>query len=184
MGVDDLRMRVVIALGGNALLRRGEPAEADVQRRNVEAAAGAVAEVAARHRVVVTHGNGPQVGLLELQAEAYAGVRSYPLDVLGAESEGMIGYLLEQALAHRLPRMPIATLLTQVTVDPADPAFERPTKLVGPVYGEEQAKALAVERGFAIAPDTGGYRRVVPRPSPARSSSCGRSSSSSRQECS
>lgn len=166
MGVDDLRMRVVIALGGNALLRRGEPAEADVQRRNVEAAAGAVAEVAARHRVVVTHGNGPQVGLLELQAEAYAGVRSYPLDVLGAESEGMIGYLLEQALAHRLPRMPIATLLTQVTVDPADPAFERPTKLVGPVYGEEQAKALAVERGFAIAPDTGGYRRVVPSPEP------------------
>lgn len=166
MGVDDLRMRVVIALGGNALLRRGEPAEADVQRRNVEAAAGAVAEVAARHRVVVTHGNGPQVGLLALQAEAYAGVRSYPLDVLGAESEGMIGYLLEQALAHRLPRMPIATLLTQVTVDPADPAFERPTKLVGPVYGEEQAKALAVERGFAIAPDTGGYRRVVPSPEP------------------
>jgi len=159
-------MRVVIALGGNALLRRGEPAEADVQRRNVETAAGAVAEVAARHRVVVTHGNGPQVGLLALQADAYAGVRPYPLDVLGAESEGMIGYLLEQALAHRLPRMPIATLLTQVTVDPCDPAFERPTKPVGAVYGEEQARALAAERGFVIARDTGGYRRVVPSPEP------------------
>ncbi|MCC6223657.1 MAG: carbamate kinase [Thermoleophilia bacterium] len=159
-------MRIVAALGGNALVRRGEPADAAVQRRNVEAAARSVAAVAREHELVVTHGNGPQVGLLALQAEAYRDVPAYPLDVLGAESEGMIGYLLEQALANELPDRDVATLLTQVVVDPADPAFDRPTKPVGPVYDEAEARRLAAERGYAIARDGRGFRRVVPSPEP------------------
>ncbi len=159
-------MRIVIALGGNALLRRGEPAEAAVQQRNVERAARAVAEVAADHELVLTHGNGPQVGLLALQAEAYRDVRAYPLDVLGAESEGMIGYLLEQALGNQLQGRAAATLLTQVVVDPGDPAFRHPTKPVGPVYDEEQARRLAAERGWTVAPDGDRFRRVVPSPEP------------------
>jgi carbamate kinase len=159
-------VRIVIALGGNALLRRGEPAEAATQRRNVERAADAVAGVAGQHEVVLTHGNGPQVGLLALQAEAYRDVRAYPLDVLGAESEGMIGYLLEQALANRLRGRPIATLLTQVVVDPTDPAFAAPTKPVGPVYAEAEARRLAAERGWTVAPDGDRFRRVVPSPEP------------------
>jgi carbamate kinase len=159
-------MRAVVALGGNALLRRGEPAHVETQRENVAAAASSVAEVAATHRVVVTHGNGPQVGLLALQAEAYREVRPYPLDVLGAESEGMVGYLLEQALARELPGRELATLLTQVVVDPADPAFARPTKPVGPVYEERRARELAAERGWAVARDGAGWRRVVPSPEP------------------
>ena len=159
-------MRVVIALGGNALLRRGERPSADVQQRNVEVAVTAVAEVAREHDVVVTHGNGPQVGLLALQAAAYTEIPPYPLDVLGAESEGMIGYLLDQGLTNRLPGRAVATLLTQVVVDESDPAFERPTKPIGPVYSREEAERLAAERGFAIAPDGGGFRRVVPSPEP------------------
>ena len=159
-------MRIVVALGGNALLRRGEPAEAAVQRRNVEIAARAVAEVAAEHQVVLTHGNGPQVGLLALQSEAFRGVGAYPLDVLGAESEGMIGYLLELALSHELHGRDVATLLTQVVVDPADPAFASPTKPVGPVYAEAEARRLASERGWTVAPDGPHFRRVVPSPEP------------------
>jgi carbamate kinase len=159
-------MRIVVALGGNALLRRGEPAEATVQRANIAAAAESVAELAAREDLVLTHGNGPQVGLLALQAEAYAAVSPYPLDVLGAETEGMIGYLLEQELRNRLPGREVATLLTQVLVDPADPAFERPTKPVGPVYDEATALRLRAERGWTIAPDGEYFRRVVPSPRP------------------
>jgi carbamate kinase len=158
----------VVALGGNALLRRGEPPDAERQRRNVRTAAEAVAAVVPERRVVVTHGNGPQVGLLALQAEAYEGVAPYPLDVLGAESEGMIGYMIEQELASRLPGSEIATLLTQVEVDPADPAFRNPTKPIGPVYDERQARAHAAARGFAVAPDGAGFRRVVPSPEPRR----------------
>jgi len=159
-------VRIVVALGGNALLRRGEPPGADAQRRNVEVAAAAVAEIASHHRVVVTHGNGPQVGLLALQSEAHREVPAYPLDVLGAESEGMIGYLLEQAFRSRLPEREVATLLTQVVVAHDDPAFGAPTKPVGPVYDESEARRLASERGFAIAPDGPGFRRVVPSPEP------------------
>jgi carbamate kinase len=159
-------MRIVIALGGNALLRRGEPADAKTQRANVAAAVRSVAQVAATHRVVLTHGNGPQVGLLALQAEAYPDVPAYPLDVLGAETEGMIGYLLEQALSRELPQRQIATLLTQVVIDPADPAFVHPTKPVGPVYAEDEARRLARERGWSVAPDGDGFRRVVPSPEP------------------
>src|SRR5512134_1082129 len=132
-------MKVVIALGGNALLKRGEPLEADVQRANVARAAEAVAAIARSHAVVVTHGNGPQVGLLALQSEAYAGVRPYPLDLLGAESEGMIGYLIELELANRLPNRQVVTLLTQVEVNPNDPAFKHPTKPIGPTFSAEEA---------------------------------------------
>jgi carbamate kinase len=159
-------MRIVVALGGNALLQRGEPAEADVQRGHVERAARAIAEIARRHDVVVTHGNGPQVGLLALQAAAYDAVRPYPLDVLGAESEGMIGYLLEQSLTNALPGRRVAAVLTQVVVDRRDPAFERPTKPIGPVYDEAEARRLAAEQGFAVAPDGRHFRRVVPSPEP------------------
>jgi carbamate kinase len=139
---------------------------ADAQRRNVAAAVRAVADIARRHDVVVTHGNGPQVGLLALQAEAYAGAQPYPLDVLGAESDGMIGYLLDQGLANALPGREVATLLTQVVVDPDDPAFAHPTKPIGPVYSEAEARRLAVARGWTVAADVGGYRRVVPSPEP------------------
>jgi carbamate kinase len=159
-------MRVVVALGGNALLRRGEPADAERQRANVAVAARAVAEIARTRRVVLTHGNGPQVGLLALQNEAYRDVRAYPLDVLGAESEGMIGYLLEQGLARALPGQEIATLLTQVVVDARDPAFGTPTKPVGPVYTESEADLLTRERGFAMARDGAHFRRVVASPEP------------------
>ena len=159
-------MRVVIALGGNALLRRGEPADAATQRRNVTRAVAAIADLAADHEVIVTHGNGPQVGLLALQGDAYAAVAPYPLDVLGAESEGMIGYLLDQELVNALGGRPVATLLTQVIVDPNDPAFAKPTKPIGPVYDHESAQRLAAERGWAIAPDGDHHRRVVASPEP------------------
>src|SRR4051812_42467675 len=128
-------MLVVVALGGNALLRRGEPADLVTQRANVTTAVQAIAELAAEHDVVVTHGNGPQVGLLALQGEAYEDVASYPLDVLGAESEGMIGYLLDQELVNRLQgKRQVATPLTQVIVGRDDPAFAHPEKFIGPVY--------------------------------------------------
>jgi carbamate kinase len=161
-----MSMRVVVALGGNALLRRGEPADATAQRRNVETAVTAIAELAALHEVIVTHGNGPQVGLLALQGEAYAAVNPYPLDVLGAETEGMIGYLLDQELVNALGGRPVATLLTQVIVDADDPAFEHPSKPIGPVYDRATAERLAAERGWTIAPDGAHLRRVVPSPEP------------------
>ena len=160
-------MRVVLALGGNALLRRGQPADAETQRANVAAAAAAIAAVArAGHEIVVTHGNGPQVGLLALQSASYHDVAPYPLDVLGAESEGMIGYLLEQGLRNAGLTAPVATLLTQVRVDPADPAFAAPSKPIGPVYESAEGSLLAVERGWALAPDGAGVRRVVASPEP------------------
>jgi carbamate kinase len=162
-------MRVVIALGGNALLRRGEPLSVDVQRDNVlHAVSLAVAPIAHSHEVVITHGNGPQIGLLALQTAAYRQVPSYPLDVLGAESEGMIGYMIEQAIAGVLPGRDLATLLTQVEVDAADPAFADPSKPIGPVYGEREAARLGAETSWVFRPDGGGYRRVVPSPAPRR----------------
>ncbi len=161
-------MRVVIALGGNALLKRGEALDCDVQRRNVRHAARAIAEVATGHSVVVTHGNGPQVGLLALQAAAYAAVPPYPLDVLGAESEGMIGYLIEQELMDALPGRSVATLLTQVEVDPDDPAFRRPTKPIGPLYDGAAAERLGREKGWPMCRDGAGFRRVVASPRPRR----------------
>jgi carbamate kinase len=162
------RRRLVVALGGNALLRRGEPLTAEIQRRHAAQAMTLVAELAADHDVVLTHGNGPQVGLLALQALAYADVPPYPLDVLGAESEGMIGYVLEQELQNRLPERTAVTVLTQVVVDHDDPAFRRPTKPIGPVYTEEQARRLALELGWTVASDGGHFRRVVASPQPLR----------------
>jgi carbamate kinase len=161
-------MRVVIALGGNALVRRNEPITVETQRRNLAAAAIAVAAIATDHEIAVTHGNGPQVGLLALQAEAYRDVPSFPLDVLGAESEGMIGYLIEQELRCRLPGRDVVTLLTQTEVDPDDPAFTNPTKPIGPVYAREEAEALAAARRWHVAADGAGWRRVVPSPEPRR----------------
>jgi carbamate kinase len=160
-------VRTVVALGGNALLRRGEPAEAAIQRAHVLEAASALAKLAAREELVITHGNGPQVGLLALEADAYKAVAPYPLDVLGAESQGMIGYMLAQALGSELPGRDVVALLTQVLVDPHDPGFARPTKPIGPVYSEQEAQALAAERGWTIAPDGEHFRRVVASPEPA-----------------
>ena len=162
-------MRVVVALGGHALVRKGERPSADIQRKNVRIAAKALAPVAEAHQVVITHGNGPQVGLLALQAAAYEDVGPYPLDILGAESEGMIGYMIEQELGNLLPvERPLATILTMVEVDPADPAFKNPTKPIGPLYTEDEARTLATDRGWAIALDGDGWRRVVPSPLPKR----------------
>jgi len=159
-------MRIVVALGGNALLRRGQPTDVETQRANIEVACAAVAALAHEHELVLTHGNGPQVGLLALQAEAYAGTRPYPLDVLGAESEGMIGYLLEQGLQNLLPGRDVATLLTQTLVDAGDPAFAAPSKPIGPIYEEERARELAAARGWSVARDGSAWRRVVASPEP------------------
>jgi carbamate kinase len=157
---------VVVALGGNALIRRGERLDASVQRSNVKAAATTVARLAREHQVVVTHGNGPQVGLLALQTAAYDETDPYPIDVLDAESEGMIGYLVDQALANELPDRDVATLLTQVVVDRDDPAFERPTKPIGPLYDAETAQRIASRYGWTVAPDGDKWRRVVASPAP------------------
>jgi carbamate kinase len=159
-------VRLVVALGGNALLRRDQPAEAHALRKNVDAAVRSIAEFLGEHEVIVTHGNGPQVGLLAVQGEAYKEVGAYPLDVLGAETEGMIGYLLEQSLRNALPGREVATLLTQVVVDPTDPAFRRPTKPIGRLYEEATARRLGDERGWSVAPDGPLFRRVVPSPEP------------------
>ncbi len=170
-------MRVVAALGGNALLKRGQPLTAQNQRDNVRVAARALAPLAREHTLAITHGNGPQVGLLALEAAAYAGVKAYTLDVLSAESEGMIGYMIEQELGNILPEdVPFATLLTQVEVDPADPAFQNPSKPIGPQYTRAEAERLARDHGWTIGPDgpTGledgsvRFRRLVPSPRPKR----------------
>lgn len=161
-------MLVALALGGNALLRRGEPLEAESQRRNLLEAAKALAPIARKHAVVITHGNGPQVGLLALQAAAYKDVQPYPLDILDAESEGMIGYLIEQALANELPDRQIATLLTQVEVEIGDPAFANPTKPIGPIYGKAEASVLMERSSWTLVQDGPGFRRAVPSPAPRR----------------
>uniref|UniRef100_A0A832M2C9 Carbamate kinase n=1 Tax=Oscillatoriales cyanobacterium SpSt-402 TaxID=2282168 RepID=A0A832M2C9_9CYAN len=161
-------MRIVVALGGNALLRRGEPMTSENQQANIRLAAQAIAHLAQEHELIITHGNGPQVGLLALQAEAYKGVQPYPLDVLNAETEGMIGYLIEQELRNQLPNRQVVTLLTQVEVEVNDPAFAHATKPIGPIYTQAEAEQLASERGWAIAPDGNAYRRVVPSPEPRR----------------
>jgi carbamate kinase len=166
---DQGRPAIVVALGGNALLRRAEPMTADVQRRNVRVAARAIAPLTADHRVVVAHGNGPQVGLLALQAESYTAVKPYPLDVLGAETQGMIGYMLEQELRNVLPPdATLATLLTMIEVDGDDPAFANPTKFVGPVCSREEADRRTAELHWEFRQDGERWRRVVPSPEPRR----------------
>jgi carbamate kinase len=162
-------MRIVIALGGNALLRRGEPMTADNQRLNIRIATEQIAKIVPGNELVIAHGNGPQVGLLSLQAAAYTPVSPYPLDVLGAQTEGMIGYMIEQELGNLLPgEKPFATLLTQVEVDGNDPAFQHPSKPIGPVYSKEEASRLAQEKGWTIAADGNQFRRVVASPKPKR----------------
>ncbi|EOD57069.1 carbamate kinase [Aeromonas molluscorum] len=159
---------VVVALGGNALLRRGEPLEADIQRKNIATAAKTIAQIAQEYNVVLVHGNGPQVGLLALQNSAYTKVAPYPLDVLGAESQGMIGYMLIQELKNLMPSRNVTALLTQVQVDAKDPAFANPTKYIGPVYSEAEARALAAEKQWSVKADGKFFRRVVPSPLPQR----------------
>lgn len=161
-------MKVVLGLGGNALLRRGEAPSAEAQKRNLERAGEAVAEVARSHDAVVTHGNGPQVGLLSLRSARSGEGPHFPLDVLSAETVGMIGYLLETELANRLPDREVATLLTRVEVDPGDPAFDEPSKPIGAGYDRDEADALAREHGWTFAPDGERWRRVVASPAPLR----------------
>ena len=162
-------MRIVIALGGNALLKRGQAMSQENQEANVRIAAEAIAPLVAEHEVVVTHGNGPQVGLLSLQSHAYDRVEPYSLDVLGAETEGMIGYMLEMELGNLLPEaQPLATILTMIEVDPGDPAFGDPSKFVGPIYTNAQADQIAAEKGWVVKPDGDHWRRVVPSPKPKR----------------
>lgn len=160
-------MKIVVALGGNALLRRGQELSAANQRENVQTAISYIAQVAGEHSVTITHGNGPQVGLLALQNDAYKDVPPYPLDVLDAQTQAMVGYMIEQELGNALPQeCRITTVLTQVRVDSDDPAFANPTKFIGPVYSREEAEALAAKHGWSIAPDGEYFRRVVPSPLP------------------
>src|SRR6201994_687064 len=162
-------MRIVVALGGNALLRRGEPTTAEAQRANVRTAAASLAQIHPGNELVITHGNGPQVGLLALQGAAYKPDEAYPLDVLGAETEGMIGYMIEQEMGNLLPvEVPFATVLTMVEVDPKDPAFADPTKFIGPGYSGPEAWKLEAEKGWAVRPDGDKWRRVVASPLPRR----------------
>ena len=162
-------MLVVVALGGNALLQRGQPMTAEMQRMNIRTACAALAPVAEEHQLVISHGNGPQVGLLALKEQAYTDVEPYPLDILDAQTEGMIGYIVEQELGNVLPEdRPFASLLTMIEVDPADPAFADPTKFVGPVYDKEQADVLAGDKGWAFKMDGDKWRRVVASPAPKR----------------
>jgi len=162
-------MRVVVALGGNALLRRGEPMTAENQRKNVQLACDHLAPIGEKHELIISHGNGPQIGLLALEEAAYPGGPESPLDVLGAETQGMIGYLVEQELGNRLPfEKPLASLLTMIEVDPRDPAFTDPGKPIGPLYSKPEADKLASERGWTFKPDGDSLRRVVPSPVPQR----------------
>ncbi|MDI3417747.1 carbamate kinase [Streptomyces luteolus] len=162
-------MRIVVALGGNALARRGEPMTADHLRANVRASCEALADLAGKHEVVITHGNGPQVGLLALQNLAYQDVAAYPLDILGAETQGMIGYVIQQELSNALGgAREVAAVLTTTEVDEDDPAFSLPTKLIGPMYSAHDAADAAAEYRWTIARDGAGFRRVVPSPHPLR----------------
>jgi carbamate kinase len=162
-------MRIMVALGGNALLRRGEPPNAETQILSVKKAVHAIAELSREHEVIVTHGNGPQVGMVALESENDRTIeRPYPLDVLGAETEGMIGYWLEQQLRNELPDRQIATLLTQTVVDVHDSAFQKPSKFIGATYGPDDAERLHADRGWVMRQDGEAWRRVVASPAPQR----------------
>lgn len=160
------KQTVVVALGGNALLRRGEPLEADVQRKNIQIAVETISKIAEEYNVVLVHGNGPQVGLLALQGLEYKKVSPYPLDVLGSETQGMIGYMLMQEFKNKMPNTNVTCMLTQMTVNPEDPAFADPTKPIGPVYKEAEAREMAEKYHWTIKPDGEYFRRVVPSPQP------------------
>lgn len=162
-------MRIVAALGGNALLERGERPDAAVQRRHITAAARALAPLTAEHQLVICHGNGPQVGLLAMESETDPALSEpYPLDALGAQTQGMIGYWLTQELRNAGVAWPVAAIVTQTVVDDADPGFLHPTKFIGPVYSAHDAQRLADEHGWTIAADGDHWRRTVPSPEPQR----------------
>jgi carbamate kinase len=162
-------MRIVVALGGNALLQRGQRPDAEIQEANVRRAVEALAPLAAEHELVVTHGNGPQVGVLALQSASDPHLTTpYPFDVLGAQTQGMIGYWLLQAMQNQLPGRQVAAIINQTLVEAADPAFAAPTKFVGEMYTGEEAEHLAAERGWVVKPDGAGWRRVVGSPRPQR----------------
>ena len=158
-------MKIVLALGGNALLQRGEPLEASIQRKNINMIAKTIGNLANDHQIIICHGNGPQVGLLALALEAYSKVKPYPLDILDAESQGMVGYLIQQEIGNQISK-PVITILTQITVDPNDPAFQHPTNPIGPIYTKEQAEEIKAAHNWHIAPDGQYFRRVVPSPKP------------------
>lgn len=163
-------MRIVVALGGNALLKRGEPMTAQNQSANIRLAAEQLAKVKPKNELIISHGNGPQVGLLALQHAAYYAqdnkIEPYPLDVLVSQTVGMIGYMLQQELTNLLPTTPTQTLVTQVIVDEHDPAFSKPSKPIGQVYTQAEAEKLAAEKGWTVMPDGQYYRRAVPSPKP------------------
>src|SRR5690348_15239700 len=160
-------MRLVVALGGNALLRRGEKPDAVVQRRHLRRAAGSLARLAADHDLIICHGNGPQVGMLALETEADRSLtQPYPLDVLVAQTQGMIGYWLAQELGNAGLTRPVVSVVTQTLVRGDDPAFDHPTKFIGRNYPETRAKVLATRHGWTIAPDGRTWRRVVASPRP------------------
>lgn len=161
-------MKVVVALGGSALARPGETLDAAVQLRNVARAAAAIAAITRTHEVIVTHGSGPQVGLLAMQGDAYAGIEPYPLDMLGASTEGMIGYQIERELRNLLPKRHIVTLLTQVEVNRLDATFRHPAKMIGPPLEQQEAERLADAHDWKIAAEGTKWRRVVPSPEPLR----------------
>ncbi len=162
-------MRIVAALGGNALLKRGQRPDSDIQERNVEIAIAALAPLARQHELVITHGNGPQVGVLALESASDTSLsHPFPLDALGAETQGLIGYWLVQELQNHLPDRLVTAIVTQTVVDRADPAFDHPTKFVGPVYDEAELRVIADQRGWEIAPDGDRWRRVVASPKPVR----------------
>ena len=162
-------MRIVVALGGNALLERGQKPDADLQERNVDRAVVALAPIAREHELVVTHGNGPQVGVLALQSASDPHLTTpYPFDVLGAQTQGMIGYWLLQSMQNHLPDRQVAAIINQTLVEAADPAFADPTKFVGEVYTQHDAQRLASERGWDVKADGAGWRRVVGSPRPQR----------------
>ncbi|MEO8969573.1 MAG: carbamate kinase [Solirubrobacteraceae bacterium] len=162
------RSRAVVALGGNALLRRGEPLEAESQASAARNAAVLLARVAAIQQLIVTHGNGPQVGLLALMSDAYTETAPYPLDVLDSETEGQIGYVLELELSNAIPNQKTVAVLTRVVVDSDDPAFSDPSKFIGPIYSESEAQSVAEHHGWTVKRDGQSWRRVVPSPQPQR----------------
>lgn len=162
-------MRVVVALGGNALVRRGETPDAAPQRANVDRAVRSLAPLARAHELIVTHGNGPQVGVLALESVNDPSLtRPYPLDTIGAETQGMIGYWMLQALQNALPGRQVVAMINQTLVSAVDPAFADPTKFVGQVYDRDEAEKLASEYGWTVRQDGDGWRRVVPSPRPQR----------------
>ncbi|GGS86652.1 carbamate kinase [Nonomuraea spiralis] len=162
-------MRVIVALGGNAVLKRGQKPDADVQRDNIATAVRTLAQLADKHELVITHGNGPQVGMLALESAADPSLsRPYPFDTLGAQTQGMIGYWMQQALQNALPGRQVLAMVTQTLVTAVDPAFADPTKFVGQVYEEDEARKLAAEYGWTVKPDGQYWRRVVPSPTPQR----------------